>query len=199
MEKWTRLFFIILLCSLACSNSNHGIEKQIKEIKKWAYGANFLKDHSERKLYQIRLFADNPVGCFNQVRNIQDWCAYFQTWDFYLIDVKKIPEGCFGKLLQHFENVDDKKAAILSFLILTDSKCGFYAEALSERYTILFSKQPEVFIRDLEKRGDWKNIIKTLYSGEWGAFEDTVLKLGDSKFEKELKAYVAELKINFLR
>jgi hypothetical protein len=183
----------VLLCTMACSFSNQGIKEQIKEIKKLEYGANFLKGHSEKKLYQIRLFADNPTKYFGHVQNIKDWCAYFEIWDHYLSTVKNIRKGCFETLLGHFSEVDGEKVAILDFLIVNDSTCGFYAESLSYYYTILFSKHPEIFIKDLEKRRDWKDIIKTLYSGEWGAFETTVSKLGDSEFEQELKAYVAEL------
>jgi hypothetical protein len=184
---------VAIQCHSLCAFADQDIKEQIKEIKLLEDGREFFNDHSEENMYKIIRFVHNPTKHFPSILNIKDWCSYIQVWDFYLIKVKREAIGCFGTLMRDFCDVDEEKVAILTFLLSTGRNCGLYQEALSTRYSRLFSSNPIVFIEDLKKRKDWRDIIETLQVGDWNAFKVGLTKLGDSEFEIGLKSYASYL------
>ena len=193
MSKVIILILVGLQCHSLCALTDRDIREQIKEMKLLAEGREFFNDHSEENMYKIMSFVHDPTEHFPGIQDIKDWCSYIQMCDRYLINVKRKRIGCFGTLMRHFLDVDGDKVVVLTFLISTGRSCGLYLEALSARYSRLFSSNPTIFVEDLKKRKDWRDIVETLQVGDWNAFKTGLTKLGDSEFEKGLKSYASSL------
>ncbi len=194
MRAWAKVFMLATLtCQLLGTFSGQEIRNEIKQIRSSERGREFLKDHSEENLYKIMLFATDPVKYFISIQDIKDWFGYVEIWDSYLIRSNKTAKGYLGTLLEHFRDINPEKVEILTFLVLNSKNCGLYQEAMGARYARLFSASPGTFIEDLEKRKNWRDVIGLILVGGWYEFKVGVAKLGDSEFEKELKAYLAEL------
>lgn len=167
--------------------------KQIMEIKGLTEGREFFIDHSEEGMYRIMTFVLEPAVHFEDIQGIRDWCAYIQLWDLYLLRIKKEKIGAFGILIGYFTNSDPEKATLLTSLLASSQNYGLYQEALSTRYSRLFSANPKPFIDILMRRQDWKHVIEMLQVGDWQAFKTGLTKLGHSEFENSLRSYALEL------
>jgi hypothetical protein len=69
---------------------------------------------------------------------------------------------------------------------------GAYGELLSDETAKVFWLHPQMFVKVLERTAEWKDVIDDISMLGWGYFWKGLLKLGDTKFEKELKNYVAD-------
>lgn len=187
------LLLAALLCDSICALANDCIKEQIKEMKMMTEGQEFFRDHSEENMCQIMTFVADPIKQFSNIQDIEDWCSYIQMCDLYFIKFKKMKIGCFGTLMSRFDDINKEKAGVLTFLILTGNSCGLYLEGLAVRYSRLFSISPSVFVVDLKERKNWRDVIEVLQLGDWTAFRIGLMKLGDSVFEKEIKAFALSL------
>jgi len=193
----TAFILTIILTATQCLPSgqvqNQEIMKQIREIKGLPEGGEFFVDHTEEGMYKIMTFVLEPASYIPDIGDIRDWCAYVQLWDLYLLKYKKEKNGAFGILMGYFNNSDQERAAVLTSLLASSQNCGLYQEALSTRYSRLFSMNPNPFVNKLIGRRDWKCIIEMLQVGDWPAFRTGLTKLRDSEFETSLKSYALEL------
>lgn len=166
----------------------------VENIKKTEYGREFLREHSEAKLEKMILFSREPAKYFRDVEDIGDWCHYLSLYDQYMgVELKSPYSLMLSWARDKFKTGDEETISILTFLLLNGRTCGHWGEELADRYTILFGLDPGPFIKDLEKRADWKTVIASVFSGDWNAMHKGAAKLGDSPFEKELRTYLGFL------
>ncbi len=170
------------------------IKEQISEIRDKEYGEEFLKLYSEEDLEQVIQFLQDPMKHFSKILRILHIWPHVGVYQRYIREKNEQGGNIWGPFLEtHFKSIDGKKLPILTFLFLT-APPGASKGLFADTYVDLFNSNPGVFIRDLRKRKDWKYIIDELLGGEssWKAGLD---KLGNSKFEKEFKAYVSSRKL----
>ena len=190
----TKLAAILITLSLfqaLTAADKQDVKEFIHEFSISKTGRAFLSSHSEENLKKIVLFLENPVTYFDNVEPIEGFCEYISAYSAFLIINNRIPGDFFSAFLdKHFVEVDSNKVRILTFLLAGCQASALFAELLAERYTVLFGSNPQIFIRDLETRKNWKEIMDSLRSGHAREFQAGLAKLGDSSFEKELKEYV---------
>ncbi|MGZ5554453.1 MAG: hypothetical protein ACXW3H_01710 [Candidatus Aminicenantales bacterium] len=192
-----RIITVMLLAGLtglpAVPDQDQGqdVKTLIEDIKKTDRGRELLKSHSETDLEKMILFSRDPKKYFPDIQDIKDWCFYLAFYDDYMrLDLKSSYSLWFSWAGEKFTKADDDTAAILGFLLLNGRACGHLGEELADIYTALFRENPIPFMKDLEKRADWRPLVDSLSSGNWGEFRAGVAKLGDSMFEKEFRGYL---------
>jgi len=193
--KVRMLIVVTLLVAFVCLSAAPPQEQDVKalveNIKKTDYGREFLKKHSETNLEKMILFSRDPMKYFPAIQDIRDWCAYLGLYDDYIrLELKNSGSLRYSWVGDRFTQADEDAAAILTFLLLNADICGHWGEELADRYTALFVKDPVPFVKDLEKRSDWRAVVDSLKTGIGPEFMESVAKLGESKFERELKNYV---------
>jgi hypothetical protein len=169
----------------------------ISEYKKTKDGEEFLKKHNEADLRKTIAFLQYPIDYFAAIQGIPDLFSYIWAFQLYLYKAREIGQKTglldfYQFLLINFRSANRQNVPILTHLILV---CDYavLGEALVDVYTKLFEFQYEVFLNDLVQRKNWKYVINSLTAGDWRAFKAGLAKLGTSKFELELKDYVASL------
>jgi hypothetical protein len=101
--------------------------------------------------------------------------------DYFLYQLRDIPN-----------NIDDKTIKLVTYLLHDHHPDGVHWEILADMYTELFEAYPDQSVNDLKTRQDWKSVIDRLAMGSYKHMRAGLAKLGDTEFEKELKAYWAE-------
>ncbi len=169
----------------------------ISEYKKTKDGEEFLKKHNKADLRKTIVFLQYPIEYFAAIQEIPDLFSYIWAFQLYLFKAREIGQKTDFTDFYHFLHINFQSAnrqnvPILTHLILV---CDYavLGEALVDIYTKLFEFQYEVFISDLGGRKNWKYVINSLTAGDWRAFKAGLAKLSTSKFELELKGYVASL------
>jgi hypothetical protein len=181
---------ISVLCAILSGCVGKDIKEQIRELRGTEYGRRFFEKHSTKDMENVILFLRDPIGNFNQIRNIKDLFSYISIYDAFMIKSKRSAEGPFDPFLRkNFKMIDEKKASILIFMVLAPGG-GVFKELLADKFTKLFESNYFVFIKILKKMPNWRLVVDEVGSGDWAAFKAGLEKLGDSPFEKEFKEYV---------
>lgn len=164
-------------------------------IKDWGLPSESFRIDDEKALEDVILFIQDPVSRFDSIKyldNHQLW-NYIGMYDYVLKGSRGIGTFYF---FEHLENllvpVDAKKVNLVTYLMHDSQPDGVYGEWMSDLYTKLFGDNPILFANDLKTRSDWKNVIGDLACGDYEAMTAGLTKLGNTKFELELKEYWAE-------
>jgi hypothetical protein len=182
-----------LSCGQVLSYNRREIKEQIKELSETKYGQQFLSGHSLKYLEEVILFLQIPEKHFVGIQNIEGLRFYIMIYEQYLRETDRYGGFLISAFLEkHFQTIDDVKVNIITYLLLNCSQ-GIAGEFLSEKFIDLFGSNPDIFINELKKRKDWKEVIRELLPGKWESFRECVNKLGNSQFEMELKKYVSDL------
>lgn len=190
--RLTFFFWLAVVVGLSGAEAqNEDVKMIVENVKRTEYGRVFLQKYSESDLEKMILFSRDPVRYFPEIQSIGDWCHYLSLYDRYLrTDLKSSSSLMLSWVHDKFTEANESAAAILAFLLLNDRYCGHWGEEVADRYTVLFGLNPSPFIKDLEKRPNWRFVIASLGAGDWSAFRSGLLKLGDSAFERELRSYL---------
>jgi hypothetical protein len=152
-----------------------------------------MTNHSEKDLERVLAFLQDPVRNFRSVQRVADECSYEYAYANYLAETKqKDDAGYLTFFSTRFRIATDDNVPILTYLLLNCHN-AFLGESLADRYTVLFKSSPEIFIKDLRRRKNWKQIVDETRGGDWQAFREGLAKLGDSGFELEFKNYVLSI------
>jgi hypothetical protein len=163
-----------------------GIATQIAELKRTDYGGRFMEGKSDKDLETVILFLQDPGEYFQSVKKIANLFSYIEVYSRYLGEEKKSGCGFNFFLREHFDVVDETRAEILIYLLM--SADGEYVEEAADWFTVAFNSYPDVFVRILRDK-DWKRIVDRLDAGNWNEFKSGLAKLGNSKFEKVFREY----------
>jgi len=178
-----------LLCAFLLSGQHGQIGDIVNKFKHSEVGRVFLRDHSEKNLETVLAFLQDPVRNFRRVQAVADVCSYIYAYVRYLAETKENDDAGYKRFYRtHFRIATDDNVPILIYLVLNCHN-ALFMEELTDRYTVLFKESPEVFIRDLRRRANWRQVVDEIRGGNWGAFKDGLAKLGNSGFERELKNY----------
>lgn len=192
LKKALLIIPMILFFRVAFSHELPDVDDQIKELSATEYGRQFLVTHSVANMKKVILFLQRPVEYFGSIKPVNDFCEYVFIYRRYINESKKLPSDFYDQFLRNnFASINKKNVPILTFLLLGCQKSALFGEVLADAYTVLFESNPEIFVEDLKKREDWKRVIDALASGSWPALQAGLNKLGDSEFEKAIKAYVS--------
>lgn len=159
----------------------------VGKFKQSEVGEDFLLNHSEKNLKIVLAFLQDPVRNFRQVQGVADVCSYIYAYANYLTETRQTDEAgylCF--LSKHFQIATDNNVPVLTYLVLSCHN-AFLSEGFADQYSRLFGMYPEVFIKDLRQRANWKRIVYEGAMENWQAFNEGLAKLGNSGFERELK------------
>jgi hypothetical protein len=190
--KWSPILIALLVFGLSNGLASQFTDRRLLEFKNSAPGQQFLRTHSEQDLSKVIRFLDDPKGGFDCIQKIADVAKYVDSYDYFVMTTGRQKEGFWYFLHKNFQSVDPDKADILTFLLLSFRfEGGINAEALGSTYAHLFAADPSVFLPAMEKDDRWKSVVESLFA-EWSIFKKGVAKLGDSEFERQLKAYVVQ-------
>jgi hypothetical protein len=165
----------------------------ISAYKETDEGVAFLKKHKELDLLNVVLFLQYPSEYFCRIQRIHDLCSFMWAIEMFLYQQRNMEfDGFFGFVRRNFQVASTENVPILTYLIL-NCEHAYFAEELVNVYSKLFEKQYVLFIEDLKRRNDWKRIINGMPAGDWNAFKRGLAKLGNSKFELELKEYASSI------
>jgi hypothetical protein len=147
--------------------------------------------HQERSQIEkdIEAFFKDPVGCFDRIKNLDDICLWMGRFmsrlqkEFIIAPIDALFDG-------PFEAIDEQKVRIMIHLVLHCGPGG-QGEVLADRVARVFRAQPRLFARVLEESPEWKRVVDVVSGLGWSDFSVGLEGLGNSKFEKELKGYVA--------
>ncbi len=156
-------------------------------------GALFLTQHPEKDLREVLKFLQDPRGFSGPALALADLCACLAAIrDFRH---KLAPRGDPSDLATEmsFGSVDAENIALLTSLMLRCDEFEVRSD-LAIRYTQLFEVHFGAIVKDLEQRANWKDVIQAASAGDKRAFFIGLSRLGDSPFERELKAYAQSLK-----
>ncbi len=174
------------------------IKTQIKEIfapypklqETFAHQIFMLSSSPENMKITI-FFLQNPLKYFDDEKRVPDPFSYFALYEQYLKDKKEVDANCFlleDFFNQHFKTIDEKRIQIITFLLECSS--GIDWDVVSIYYVKFFLRNTHLFIEDLRKRDNWRDIIKSSFFIDQDNTEAAIAELGNSEFEKELKKYM---------
>ncbi len=152
--------------------------------------ADRYKIDDEKALEDVILFIHDPVTCLDSIKYLDSYhlWTYIGMYDAVL----KGGDYFLDQLRDIASNIDDKTIKLVTYLLHERMPDGVTGEMLAYMYTELFEAYPGQFVIDLKARPDWKSVIDRLAIGGYKQLRAGLAKLGDTKFEKELKAYWAE-------
>jgi hypothetical protein len=175
--------------------ANEEIKVIKSRIQDWALRNDYYRIDDEKALEDVILFINDPVGRFDSIKRLntdQLW-KYISMYDYVLKGSKGIGTFYFfDHLKEMMIPVDEKKVKLVTYLMHDCQPDGVFAELLVDLYTGLFAVDPLLFVNDLKTRTDWKDVIDSLGSGDYEAMRAGLAKLGNTKFEMELKEYWTE-------
>jgi hypothetical protein len=205
--RLTIIAIMVSMCQFLQAFDQEDTKNQIKEIVAWVQSRNtnhpnYPRIDSEEALEKVILFVKDPMKYSYLPRTMdgyQLW-TYIRLYDNFLYEAKKIGGGTyfFQQLSTITETMNDEKVTLVTSLFI-NCNGAFNCELLCSLYTVLFGRNPALFVKDLEKRKDWKRVIGDLAPGDYEAFRAGLAKLGDSKFEKELKTYWSECEKRWMK
>ncbi len=140
----------------------------------------------------LEAFLADPVANFSRIRAERDLCRKILE-----ADLAAAPRGLAGgrrayidKLFNSlYQEVDEKKIEIAIYLFLQLYRCQ---GSLSEKIIKIFNLRPRLFVKELEKTGEWRTVIG-IVSQDWEAFSPGLSRLGASGFETDLTEYARSL------
>jgi hypothetical protein len=183
----------LFMCSFLLCASDARTRIIVSKFKQSEVGRAFLINHSEKDLEIVLSFQWDPLRNFQKVQRVANVCSYIWAYAGYLAETKqKDDAGYLDFFSKHFRIATDDNVPILTYLLLNCNN-AFLGEELSDVYTTLFGSSPKIFIKDLRRRKNWKQIVDETRAGNWRAFKEGLAKLGDSGFELELKNYVLSM------
>ena len=170
--------------------------KTIKSrIKDWGLPSEYYRIADEKALEDVILFINDPVDRFDSIKyldNHQLW-NYIGMYDYVLKGTKGTGTFYFFEHLRKMViPVDAMKVRLVTYLMHDSQPDGVYGELMVDLYTKLFGDYPVLFVNDLKTRSDWKNVIDDLAAGDYVAMTTGLEKLGNSRFEMDLKEYWKE-------
>ena len=195
MAKKSQLLISVplVVCVLVSCVSGGQIGNIVSKFKQSEVGKAFLLGHSEKDLEIVLAFLRDPVRNFPRVQRVANVCSYIYAYACYLAETNDKDEAGYHDLsIKYFWPATDENVPILTYLVMNCHN-AFLGESFVDEYTKLFGASPEVFVRDLRRRPNWKEIVRHLTSGYWGAFTDGLARLGNSGFERELKDYALSI------
>jgi hypothetical protein len=161
-------------------------------------GRAFLINHPEKDLEIVLSFQRDPLRNFQDVQRVADVCSYIGAYASYLAETKQKDDAGYMEFYsKHFRIATDDNVPILNYLILTCHD-AFLMESIAGKYTELFGASPEIFVKDLRRRANWKWIVGRASGGNWRAFMGGLAKLGNSGFELELKKYALSISWRYI-
>jgi hypothetical protein len=185
--------FSFLVHPFALSGSDAQTTNIVAKFKHSEVGKVFLRDHSEKNLETVVAFLQDPMRNFRRVQGVADVCSYIYAYANYLTETKEKDEAGYHDLgIKYFRVATDKNVPILTYLVMNCHN-AFLEESFVDEYTMLFGATPEVFVRDLRRRPNWRQVVDQVRGGYWGAFKDGLAKLGNSEFERQLKDYALSI------
>jgi len=138
----------------------------------------------EDEYSRIMLFIADPFKNFKKIKEIENPFQYFNTAEY------NSKEEIFETFLERFFNeVDDKRAKILVYLIMQRAT-GETAYLLVDHIINLFISSPKPFLDALQERKDWPYFAELMKVGNWADFVSAVRGLTDTGFEGAFKHYV---------
>jgi hypothetical protein len=179
-------------------------KEEIKVIKSriQEWGLEDYRIDDEKALEDVILFINDPLDRFDSIMHLnthQLW-HYIGMYDYVLKGRKGIGTFYFfDRLEKSMIPVNATKVKLVTYLVHDRMPDGVDAEFMVDIYTKLFEVNPHLFVNDLKTRSDWKDLIGCLASGDYMAMNRGLAKLGNSRFEKELKAYWAECEKRWAR
>jgi hypothetical protein len=179
---------LLLACFFISCVSRELIGYAINKFKQTEVGRSFLKDHSEKDLVKVLAFIQDPVRNFPDVQSVADVCSYMHAYAQYISETNDDAIGYLTFFSTHFRIATDENVPILDYLMLNCHN-AFLMDAIADYYTKLFAVSPEIFVKDLKRRANWKRIVDEAGAGDWRAFKEGLAKLGNAGFERELKNY----------
>lgn len=188
----------LLVCSFLSCASDAQTRNIVSKFKQTEAGRAFLMNHSERDLEAALAFLHDPARNFQGVQRVANVCSYLGAYVSYLAETKqKDDAGYMDFFSKHFRIATDDNVPVLNFLMLTCHD-AFLMEMIGDHYTKLFGASPEIFVRDLRRRANWKWIVGRASGGNWRAFMGGLAKLGNSGFEQELKKYALSISWRYI-
>ncbi len=161
-------------------------------------GAIFLTQHSEKDLREVLKFLHDPWGFSGSALALPDLCAHPEALNAYAngllpADDSSGLDSVFALVLKLSRTADPRNVDLLTTLLL---RCEIWSIKwmMADTYTKLFEFSSGAMTKNLEQRANWKDIVSAASIGDKKAFFSGLAKLGDSPFERGLKAYAKSLK-----
>jgi hypothetical protein len=181
------LVSLFLSCGLNAQTRN-----VVGKFKQSEVGRAFLKNHSEKDLEKVLAFIQDPVRNFPDVQRVTNLCSYIHAYGQYITEKNDDPAGYLTTFSMCFRVATDENVPILTYLILNCHN-AILSEGFADEYTKLFAVSPEIFVKDLKRRANWKTVVFLAGGGNWELFKQGLAKLGNSGFELELKNYALSM------
>lgn len=154
--------------------------------------STILHEERAQREKDIEAFINDPVACFDRVKDLNDICLWIGRYEYQYLDKESVQKRFLLDALFDgpFKSIDENKVRIMIHLVLHCGP-GIQGEVLADRVAKTFRAQPQLFVRVLEQSAEWKKVIDKISMLAWGDFSMGLEGLGNSKFEKEIKSYVA--------
>lgn len=182
----------MILCSvvLLCPNFQNA-DSQVHNLSLTEYGRQFLAEHSTEDMKKTIMFIQSPVRYFDCVKGIDSFCKYIDVYGRFFNETSGSSRDFYDIFLKrNFSTISRENVPILTFLLLSCQGNALFSELLAEAYTVLFESDPALFVIDLKGRKNWRIVLDSLKPGSWPALQSGLTKLGNSRFEREIKAYI---------
>lgn len=173
---------------------NSKYENNIKEFATTLYQSReSLYQKRQEIMETISSFIKDPIQYFDKVKRIGDICIWIERFDR---DKNNgiYPRSAIDYFIQkHLQQIDEKKIEILLYMLLNCFD-GCNKEAIDEMVARVFNSRIDLFVNVLKRSENWKRIIDSIIDVEWETVMGAATKLGNSDFEKELRAYILSYK-----
>lgn len=174
------------------------IDEFVGRFKGTKVGGVFLQEHAEDDVRKTLAFLQNPKGHYGTVQDLPDLCAFMAAIGRYTAtflpgnDPSGLDDGS-ALTWRYFREADAENIALLTSLMMR-CESPEIRFPFAEQYTKLFEIYYGVIVKDLERRTNWRDVIRAASMGDKETFFSGLAKLGNSPFEQELKAYAGSLK-----
>jgi hypothetical protein len=157
-----------------------------KVIREYAHSLNQERGQS---LEIVEAFIHDPVANFERIKTIDNVDGWIYRYELSLVEGGRLKKDPIGILLRSFDEIDEKKIEILTYLILR-VRSGYHAELVMARASAVFKNHPQLFLRVLERMSEWKNVVDQFASWDPEGFEEGLEKAGESEFVKAIRKYL---------
>lgn len=137
--------------------------------------APYLGQADEAELRKLDAFFKDPLVNFEVLKGMKDpgeKIAFYARWNGDRIE---------DFFITHYQVFDERKIEILIYLLRY-----YRGNRVPDEAARIFSLQPAMFVRELEKAPEWEDIISDI-SWSWENFSPGLQRLGDSDFERKIK------------
>jgi hypothetical protein len=151
-----------------------------------------LKIEREKTRVVVKNFMEEPVREYENITKVNNIC-------YWIDDCVRDQRGISGELREDLfdvlldkltRDINEKKIEILDYLII-NCYDGYYSEVLADKGGKIFKDYPQMFIKVLERTDKWEKAVDHLSAVAWEDFSKGLKKLGNSRFEKRIKEYIA--------